>query len=209
MAEVEEKVYEFLKLHNRPFSTSDIQKNLGEIPRSDIQKVLQDLVEDGKVLEKTYGKQKIFCIIQDHAAATNMEDELKDLDRKINTLNNELDETKKHLLMKTSKIQEQKGKMSMEEAVAEKTKLEIEILALKKELKEFEEYAQPISEKERVQICEQYHKYEKEYKSRKKMCREVINGIMENYPKSEKNLLEEIGIETDEDVGFKYEPILK
>lgn len=208
-AMTEEKVYEFLKTHNRPFSISDVQKNLGDLSRSDIQKALQELVEDDKVLEKIYGKQKVYCVVQERESVGNMEDELKEMDREINTLTCNIDEVKKKLVAKTSKLQEGKGKMTLDEAIAEKSKLQAEILSLKEELKNFEESAKPMSEAERMKICEEYHKYEKEYKWRKKICKDVINGIMENYPKSEKVLLGEIGIETDEDVGFKYEPVLK
>lgn len=206
----EEKVYEFLEKHNRPFSTSDIQKGLGDVARGDIQKALLELVESDRVFEKTYGKQKVYCVVQGvEGAGGNMEDELKNMDRQINTLTSDLEEVNTQLLAKTRKLQEGKGKMSVDEAVAEKSRLEAEILSLKNELKSFKGCAKPISEDERVKICEEYHKYEKAYKLRKKICREVINGIMENYPKSEKVLLGEIGIETDEDVGFVYEPILR
>lgn len=205
----EEKVYEFLEKHNRPFSAGDIHKNLGDVSRGDVQKALSELVDDDRVLEKIYGKQKVYCVVQgDENAGVNMEDELKEMDRQINTLTSNLEEINKKLQTKTSKLQEDKGKMSVDEAIAEKNRLEAEILALKNELKSFEECTKPFPEEERVKICEDYRKYEKEYKSRKKMCREVINGIMENYPKSEKVLLGEIGIETDEDVGFVYEQIL-
>lgn len=206
----EEKIYDFMKTYNRPFSITEIQKNSAEYPKGDIQKALQTLIENDKIFEKTYGKQKIYCICQEQEnIATNMDDELKGMDRHINTLTSELDEINKQLRAKTGKLQEQQKKMTVDEAISEKNKLEKEILALKEELKSFEECSKPISESERVKVCEEYHKYEKEYKRRKRIFQDIINQIMDNYPKSEKVLLGEIGVETDEDVGFKYEPILK
>ena len=41
----------------------------------------------------------------------------------------------------------------------------------------------------------------KEWRKRKRSCMEVVNSILENYPKSKKILLEDIGVETDEDAG--------
>ena len=41
----------------------------------------------------------------------------------------------------------------------------------------------------------------KEWCKRKRSCMEVVNSILENYPKSKKILLEDIGVETDEDAG--------
>ena len=35
------------------------------------------------------------------------------------------------------------------------------------------------------------------------MCTNVIDAILEGYPKSKKDFLEEVGIETDEDMGVK------
>lgn len=206
----EEKVLEFMNTQNRPFSFSQIQKNSGDFSKSDIEKALQHLVDNSRVFEKTYGKQKIYCVCQEEEkVAGNMEDDLKDMDRQINTLTYDLDEINKNLQTKSNKLQERRTKMTVDEAVSEKLKLEQEIAALKQELKAFEECSKPISESERIKICEEYHKYEKEYKSRKRICRDIVNQIMENYPKSEKVLLGEVGIETDEEVGFKYEPLLK
>ncbi len=41
------------------------------------------------------------------------------------------------------------------------------------------------------------------------MCLNIIDAILENYPKSKKVLLEEIGIETDEAVGAKMPDVWK
>lgn len=41
------------------------------------------------------------------------------------------------------------------------------------------------------------------YKKRKRMCTDILDAILENYPHSKNKLYEEIGIETDESVGFK------
>ena len=37
----------------------------------------------------------------------------------------------------------------------------------------------------------------------------IVDAIMEGYPRSKKELLEEIGIETDEDVGVYFTPQMK
>ena len=35
------------------------------------------------------------------------------------------------------------------------------------------------------------------------MCTNIIDAILENYPKSKKDFFEDVGIETDEEVGAK------
>lgn len=37
----------------------------------------------------------------------------------------------------------------------------------------------------------------------------MIETIMEGYPGTKKKLMEDIGLETDEDVGFVFEPLKK
>lgn len=41
------------------------------------------------------------------------------------------------------------------------------------------------------------------YQKRKRMCMNIIDGIMEGFPKTKQKLMEDIEIETDEAAGFK------
>lgn len=41
------------------------------------------------------------------------------------------------------------------------------------------------------------------YHKRKRMCMNIIDGIMEGFPKTKQKLMEDIEIETDEAAGFK------
>lgn len=59
---------------------------------------------------------------------------------------------------------------------------------------------QIIQVKKKVQ--EEYEKRLAGYKKRKRMCLDMLDAILENYPKTKKQLYEEVGLETDEDVGF-------
>jgi 26S proteasome regulatory subunit (ATPase 3-interacting protein) len=42
----------------------------------------------------------------------------------------------------------------------------------------------------------------KEYKKRKRICSEIIDSILEGYPKTKKHLIEEVGLETDEEAAM-------
>ena len=46
-------------------------------------------------------------------------------------------------------------------------------------------------------------KHVSEWRKRKRMCSDMLEAILEGYPKTKKALLEDIGIEADEDVGAK------
>lgn len=58
-------IYKYLQDTNRPYSANDIMNNLhSEYGKTAVQKALDQLAESGKVREKTYGKQKVYSIIQ-------------------------------------------------------------------------------------------------------------------------------------------------
>lgn len=41
------------------------------------------------------------------------------------------------------------------------------------------------------------------FRKRKRICNDMIDAVLEGYPKSKKTLLEELCVETDEMVNFK------
>lgn len=48
-----------------------------------------------------------------------------------------------------------------------------------------------------------YEKYLSSYRKRKRICMDIVDNIMEGCSKPKKKLVDEIGIETDDQVGFK------
>lgn len=62
----EEAVKKYLATTNRPYSANDIVMNLHkQFGKTAVQKALDSLVIADDVLEKTYGKQKVYVIKQD------------------------------------------------------------------------------------------------------------------------------------------------
>lgn len=92
------------------------------------------------------------------------------------------------------------------DAKEELVTLEKSIKALRSKLDKLSQNTVIVSQEERIKIKNEHEKLLKEYKKRKRLCMDVINAIMEGYPKPKKTLIEEVGIETDEDV--KMPPIL-
>lgn len=86
------------------------------------------------------------------------------------------------------------------EAKEQMASLEERIETLRTKLTHLSENAVIVSVDERSKITQEHDKLLKEYRKRKRMCMDVVNAIMEGYPKTKKALLEEVGIETDEDV---------
>lgn len=204
-----EAVYTFMKNQNRPYSLTEIQQNVSkEYGKAAIQKALNTLVEKDKLFEKTYGKQKAYCVVQEDASDGNTEEDLKAADREINALTMNLKEVQDKIKSHKAKLREMGNTISLADAKEQKMNLEEEIRSLKEELKKYDDDFKPIPEEERKKISDEFEKYAKEYRKRKGICREIIGQIMENYPKTEKKLYEEIGMETDEEAGFNFENIL-
>jgi 26S proteasome regulatory subunit (ATPase 3-interacting protein) len=58
-------VLDFLVKQNRPMSANDILSNFtGQLTKSVIDKALETLTSDQKIIEKLYGKQKVFMALQ-------------------------------------------------------------------------------------------------------------------------------------------------
>lgn len=117
------------------------------------------------------------------AELTRLETELKDsgLDKSASQLENENTAMKAEL-------------DSIEEKIAKIEKRKQEKLAESK----------VVDPKEKKAVEKDYEKYLAAYKKRKAMCRDMIDTVMESYPGSKKKLLDDIGIETDEDALFEF-----
>ena len=60
-----EAALQYLNAQNRPYSAIDIFNNLHKAHgQTAIKKALETLAADGKIVEKTYGKQKVWLSIQ-------------------------------------------------------------------------------------------------------------------------------------------------
>ena len=100
-------------------------------------------------------------------------------------------------------LKELEASPTTEEAEAEATALDARLQRLRVKLADLADNCVKVSPQERQSTVKQHEKILKEYRKRKKMCVEMVDTIAENYPKSKKALMEEIGIETDEDAGVK------
>ncbi|XP_035759368.1 homologous-pairing protein 2 homolog [Egretta garzetta] len=56
-----------------------------------------------------------------------------------------------------------------------------------------------VTPEEKEKVCSEQKLYCKEWRRRKRMATELLEAILEGYPKSKKQFFEEVGIETDED----------
>ncbi|XP_015184029.1 PREDICTED: homologous-pairing protein 2 homolog isoform X2 [Polistes dominula] len=191
-------VYKHLKIRNRPYSVNDIVLNLhNEFGKSAVQKAIDHLLAEGKIFEKVYGKQKVYCVVQD---STKDIEELMRIDKELQVHANEV-ETRYQDLEKEIKAQETllaslKSSVTLEEARREKVLLEesIEVLTNKLNILIASTGSTDLTEMKR-KTQSSLDEYSREYLKRKRLCTELTDCILENYPGTKSELYDEIGID--------------
>jgi len=197
-------ILEYLEQQNRPYSAVDIYNNLHkEFGKTAVEKSLETLSEDGKIDKKTYGKQKVFAPCQSKYGDYN-ENELKGLDCNIKELQEELTLLSSQVKKKDNELNGLSSQIKTEDAVAAIENLIKENEVLKDRIQKLKTGTVLITKEERKKIFENKEKNVSHWRKRKRMTTDIVDSILEGYPKSKKDLLEEVGMETDEDVGVSF-----
>lgn len=200
-----EIVYKFMVTANRPFSGNDVFSNLQRqgVGKSSVDKALDQLTKEKKIIMKLNGKQKIFCVVQPDSTAEDQK-EIQSIHEELLKTNVALEQIQREYKESEIEVKKLQNTCSIEEIERKVAEMEIIISDLKSQLNELssKNNGNEISEKDKEQIKKNYEKFTKEYRKRKRMCTDILDSIMENCPKPKKALFEEIGIETDESVNM-------
>ena len=193
-------VFQYMKVQNRPYSINDIVSNLHhEYGKTAVQKVIDKLVAGGKIFEKVYGKQKVYCVVQDSSHSV---EELMRIDKELQAHANEV-ESKYQELENEIKVQEAllvsiKSSITIEEAKKQKAEVRENIKVLTDKLDGLMEASGTEDLTERKRKSEKaLNNYSREHVKRKRLCTEIMDCILESYPGSKAELYEEIGIESE------------
>ncbi|KAK6191476.1 hypothetical protein SNE40_003154 [Patella caerulea] len=199
-AGVGEAIEAYLNRQNRPYSAVDIFNNLKDFGKTAVVKACESLVEQNRIKEKVYGKQKVYVADQSKFPDVNdneiklMDSEIVDLTEKVNS---KLDKVKAlETVLKTFT-----SAVSTKDAIQQLSQVTTECEKYKAKLKILSEGQVLISAQDKETVYKGREKYVKEWRKRKRISNDIVNAILEGYPKSKKELLETIGIETDEDIG--------
>lgn len=205
MGSDKDTVYTFMKTANRPFSVNDVFSSLQRqgIGKSAIEKALDQLVKENKICMKLNGKQKIYCIVQPDSTAEDQKQILL-IDEEMLEINLVLRQVEGKYKESEVELKMLRGSISTEEAKRKVIEMEKTVAGLKSKLDGLlsNNVECNMSEKEKEQVKKDYEKVTKEYRKRKRLCTDILDSILENYPKPKKALFEDIGIETDESVGM-------
>ncbi|KFM71210.1 hypothetical protein X975_03617, partial [Stegodyphus mimosarum] len=196
---VPKDVMDYLVVQNRPYSVIDIFNNLHkDHSKAAIMKALEQLTAAGKIKEKTYGKQKIYFVDQSELPVA-QDSDLKQMDAQISNLGLTLSEIQRMIKNAENHLATLNKSLTTEEAEAELNAVQKEIPLLKEKLSALESNSNHVRPEEREALHKDKIKYSKEWQKRKRLANDMIDAILEGYPKSKKELLEELSVETDED----------
>ncbi|XP_011305156.1 homologous-pairing protein 2 homolog [Fopius arisanus] len=192
-------VYNFLKTKNRPYNINDLVTNLpNEKSKAAIQQALEKLKKEQKIIEKIYGKQKIYCIKQEsqHDAA-----ELSRMTGDLQAHANELEIRRKQIendiKVLEVKLEALKSGPTLEEAIIERETIKTRVTAHERKLDYLMERcgSQPNLVEKKKKAEQLREQYSREYLKRKRMGSEIIDSILEGFPGTKKQLLDDVGID--------------
>ncbi|KAL6074654.1 PSMC3 interacting protein [Balamuthia mandrillaris] len=191
----------YMKSQNRPYNAQMIFDNLhGEVKKTQAQKVLTELVESGEIVEKAKGKQKIYWPNQEGLEAGD-KSELDAIDAQIKACKEELKQLKEEMeqqRQRNSALNSAKTNQEVEEETERLTKENAEFEA---KLGKLQGGAKLVSKADKAKAEKAYETSRAEWRRRKRICMEVIKSIGEPTNKKDKQIIEELGLETDEDAG--------
>ncbi|XP_036794174.1 homologous-pairing protein 2 homolog isoform X2 [Oncorhynchus mykiss] len=176
-------IFAYLNEKNRPYSAQDVFNNLQKqhgLGKTAVVKAMEQLALEGKIKEKTYGKQKIYFADQAQFAEVS-EADLKAIDSRISDLSTQVQALSQGCRQLDAEMKELNSSLTTEEMMSE-------IKELKAECSGYREHLEKIKSVTNHVTPEQ-----------KEMASDMMGSILEGYPKTKKQFLEEVGVETDED----------
>eukprot|EP00052_Salpingoeca_macrocollata_P017279 m.140373 g.140373 ORF g.140373 m.140373 type:complete len:210 (+) comp20333_c1_seq4:59-688(+) len=191
-------VLDYMVKQNRPYNANDVFLNLKEqVSKANVAKALSDLASKGKLKEKTYNKQKIYFPDQSQFEKLNPM-QLSDLDKETQEIKNRIAEMNKEIAKLETELQMLKAEPSTADAKARIEVLEKENAEMKEKLTALRSSKDKVSAKDKKQINADYDAAVQAWRKRKAIVNSVVEAVMEGYPKKKSQLLDDIGIETDE-----------
>ncbi|XP_034449856.1 homologous-pairing protein 2 homolog isoform X2 [Hippoglossus hippoglossus] len=191
----------YLNEKNRPYSAQDVFCNLQKqhgLGKTAVVKAMELLALEGKIKEKTYGKQKIY--FADQAQFADVSDtDLKGMDCQISELGAEAQSLTQSCKQLDAELKELNSSLTAEEMMSEIQELKAECSGYRARLEKIKAATNHVTPEEKEKVYKERTVYVKEWKKRKRLASDMIDSILEGYPKSKKEFLDEVGVETDED----------
>ncbi|XP_060758052.1 homologous-pairing protein 2 homolog [Neoarius graeffei] len=194
-------ILSYLNEKNRPYSAQDVFGNLQKqhgLGKTAVVKAMEQLAQDGRIREKVYGKQKIYFADQSQFADVSDAD-LKQMDCRISELNSQVEAVMQSCRQLDTELKELNSSLTTAEMTTQIKELKAECEGCRARLHKIKTATNHITPEESEKVYKERSLYVKEWKKRKRLATDMMGAILEGYPKSKKEFLEEVGVETDED----------
>ncbi|XP_034567352.1 homologous-pairing protein 2 homolog [Notolabrus celidotus] len=194
-------ILSYINEKNRPYSAQDVFCNLQKqhgLGKTAVVKAMELLALEGKIKEKTYGKQKIYFADQAQFEDVNDAD-LQAMDGQTSKLSAEVQSLTQTCRQLDAEQKELNSALTTEEIKSEIQKLKAECAGYRARMEKIKSATNHVTPAEKEKVYKERDVYVKEWKKRKRMASDMMNQILEGYPKSKKEFLAEVGVETDED----------
>ncbi|XP_006247311.1 homologous-pairing protein 2 homolog isoform X1 [Rattus norvegicus] len=181
-------VLRYLQEQNRPYSAQDVFGNLQKehgLGKAAVVKALDQLAQQGKIKEKTYGKQKIYFADQDQFDTVSDAD-LHSLDASIMALTAKVQGLQQSCRHMEAELKELTSALTTPEMQTEIQELKEECARYTERLKNIKAATNHVTPEEKEKVYRERQKYCKEWRKRKRMTTELCDAILEGYPKSKK-----------------------
>ncbi|KAL0992806.1 hypothetical protein UPYG_G00098700 [Umbra pygmaea] len=194
-------IFAYLNERNRPYSVQDVFSNLQKqhgMGKSAVVKAMEQLAVEGKIKEKTYGKQKIYFADQAQFAEVS-EADMKAMDSRISELSAKIQTVSQSCRQLDTDLKELTSSLTTEEMMSEIQELTAECSGYRERLDKITSTTNHVTPEQKEKVYKERNLYVKEWKKRKRLASDMMGSILEGYPKTKKQFLEEVGVETDED----------
>lgn len=199
--QAQQAIVEYMIAQNRPYSAIDVFNNLHKVHgKTLVVKCLESAAQQGSLIEKLVSKQKIYFANQANFPEFD-EAELKRLDESIAERSQQQKNVQTDLKTVESELRSWNAAKTTDELLQEKDQLLKQVLSLEKRLSALEAAGGQVDPAEKRRVEARMTTAVREWRRRKRMADGVIGMVMESWPKKKKDLLEEVGVETDEEHG--------
>ncbi|XP_075261188.1 homologous-pairing protein 2 homolog [Convolutriloba macropyga] len=152
-------------------------------------------VEEGTVIEKIYGKQKVYVYNQALFPQVNKA-QIQDLDHQINEVKIKLQECQQKIKVRSAELSKMNSMPTLQKVKKQFEDLSAKEAQLSAKISQIKSGGNSVDPQVREAIKRDHEIFTKEAKKRARCCGELIDMILEQgYPSTKHQLMQEIGID--------------
>ncbi|KAL0079021.1 Tat binding protein 1-interacting protein-domain-containing protein [Phycomyces blakesleeanus] len=194
--EGEQMILKYMKKVNRPYSATDIFNNLhGKYSKPSVVRALDSLTDQNELFVKTYGKMQVYAVKQNIEGIKN--EDLEGLQKQVTVLEGKMSNMVEDNRKLNHTLSDLKKEPTTENAKALLEKRKRENAQMREHLETLKSGAVLVTPEDRKKNDAEYELYRKEWRTRRKLFRDIFNAVTEHMPGKPAAFMEELGIEED------------